>query len=71
MKEVLHLFKRNQYYKDFKTGKSLNEQETRTLDKSFNVKSQNEIASLVKRHIHKFIVFWDHPRTVKKLILLF
>jgi len=48
VKEVLYLFKRNQYYKDFKTRKSLNEQETRTLDKSFKVKSQNEIASLVK-----------------------
>jgi hypothetical protein len=71
VKEVLYLFKRNQYYKNFKTVKSLKEQETRTLDKSFKVKSQNEITSLVKRYTSKFIIFRDHPRTVKKLILLF
>lgn len=67
MKEVFHLFKRNQYYKDFKTVKSLKEQETRTLGKSIKVKLQNEITGLVK----KFIIVWDRPRTVKKLILLF
>ncbi|EQB89924.1 hypothetical protein J2Z44_001844 [Clostridium punense] len=71
MKKLIYLFGENKLCKGYRRLHSLKHHELQTLDRSYQVEELDGNTVLMKRYVYKLIGFWEYPKTVKKLILLF
>lgn len=71
MEKLIYLFGENKLCKGYLRLHSLKHHELQTLDRSCQVKVQDRNTVLMKRYVYKLIGFWEYPKTVKKLNLLF
>lgn len=71
MKKLIYLFGENKLFNGYLRLHSLKHYELQTLDRSYQVEGLDGNTVLMKRYVYKLIGFWEYPKTVKKLNLLF